>query len=101
MSFIINKFNGSTTAAAGTATAVIRACHSIGKQIIVEPSNDTTQYDVSLTDQYNIVVWEKTDIEGTLNNDINLPTVGNFILTISNSSVLDESFNYQLSLQEN
>ena len=75
------------------ATATIASDQSWCKHIFIKSTNPTTTFDVKLTDRYNLDIYTITDVTGELSDPIDLPTYGNWTLTISNASI-DESFDY-------
>ncbi len=92
MSRILNHHQRDTlTTAAGTVAVNIDVTHSMLRQIIVRAATATTTFDVTLTDIYSEVVLERTNILSALNELLEVPTYGNWTLTISNASA-DEAF---------
>ena len=91
---------GTKVASGGTASITIPAIHGIIRQILVKPSVSSTTFDLKLTDIYSMEVFEDTNLTGLFNHFTEIPCYGNWTLTISNSSVLAETFTYLVVIQE-
>ena len=88
------------TAASGSASTTLRIGKGLINQLIVTPTTSSTTYDLKITNQMGIDVYEETDIEGeNCQDDLNIAMSQNATLTISNASV-DEDFVYYISLIE-
>jgi len=97
---LINTSHNTITASSGTAAATILSSGGLMKQLFVKPATSSTTFDVSITDVYDNVVFEREDNTGILNElEVNLPEYGNYTLTVSNASA-DEAFAYVISSLE-
>jgi hypothetical protein len=67
-------------------------------QVTIQPDTETTMYDFSLTDDENVLVYERTDITGDLMEELNVPIHGIYTMAISNST-RDESFTVVLNVR--
>jgi len=95
----INEQTGELTTVLGTKSVNITAMPSILKQFYISPATSTTTYDVKLIDTNNITVLSRENETGELNELIELPTFGNFTLTVDNASK-NEKFTYTLKFKE-
>ena len=98
-SIVIHKQSSTVTAAGGTATATLSILQGVLKQLYVEAATSTTTFDVTLTDIHSLVVYEMTDVNGVLNEMMDMPAYGSYTLTIANSSA-DENLTYLASFLE-
>jgi len=96
---VIHKQKASITAASGSGTATILAASGVMKQIFVKSATSTTTFDVKLTDVHSLDIYETTAITGVLNEMVDMPSYGNYTLTISNASA-DEELTYLLTFIE-
>ncbi len=88
------------TASGGTANDTLLIQHGLMNQVIISPATGTTTYDVAITNQRGVVVYDLDDITGDLlDSDVGIAMSQNATLTISNASV-DENFVYYVSLLE-
>jgi len=69
------------------------------QQVVIKPTTDTTMYDFSLTDVNNDIVYNRTDVSGTLNEEVNIPLRGVYTMSISNATK-DEAFDIILVVRE-
>lgn len=100
MSLIHHVQRGTITTSGGSAVASLTCMHSQLALIFIEPATGTTVYDAKLTDTYNIDVYERTNITGTLRDSNRpIPVYNNMTLTISNATA-DEAFTYLLVFRE-
>ena len=90
---------GTTTIVAGSATANLVMRNSTLRQIYVNPATGTTTYNLSLTDKFSRVVYQKESITGLHSEIPDMPVLGNMTLTIAVASA-DEAFDYFLALEE-
>lgn len=93
----VHPENGTITAVLGTISANISSYQSEIKFLFVKAATSTTTFDVTLTDIFNNVILQRTDVTGELSEQLVLPGYGNVTLTILNSSV-DEDFDYVVGL---
>jgi len=96
----VNAEQGILTVVAGTKATNIRAGHNVLMHIFVKAATAGTTFDVQLTDIYSNNIFLREDITGELNELLQMPTTGNYTLTILNSSA-DENFKYMLAFKEN
>lgn len=100
MATIVHKQQGSITTVSGTIAINVIAGFNILQQVLIEPATATTSYDLTLTDIYDRIVYERQDEVGKINDiDMSLPAYGNYTLTILNASA-DEAFDYLLNFTE-
>jgi len=92
-SIVVHKQSATIAASGGTATATLNILQGIMKQLYVEAATTTTTFDVTLTDIHGLVVYELTDINGVLNEMLEMPAYANYTLTVANASA-DENFTY-------
>lgn len=91
----------SITASSGTVSKTIYTGQgNICCEIFVKAATSTTTFDVTLTDIYNNVTFERLDNTGQLSEMLQKITYGNWTLTIANASV-DEEFMVLLTFKEN
>ena len=99
MAFIHDQKESFTTAS-GTANDTLMIQGGILNQVILSPTTGTTTYDVSITNQRGVVVYDLDNITGDLlDSDIGIAMSQNATLTVSNASA-DEVFTYYVSLVE-
>jgi hypothetical protein len=88
------------TAASGTIAQTINSGGgNICYEIFVEATTSSTTFDVTLTDKFGLVVYERFDITGKLSEMLQKIAYGNWTLTISSASV-DEAFDVLLVFRE-
>ncbi len=98
----IHYENGTLTASGGTASIEFVG-NNTNKldNILIKATTGSTTFNVSITDHLGNVTNQWFNITGELNeNNIGELMIGNHTVTISNSSVLDEVFNYLLKYDE-
>ena len=100
MSILPHHDRSTVTAVAGTVSRNIVAGNNACTQVFVKAANDTTTFDVTLTDIYDDVIYGREDVTGELNDEVHLTTYGNWTLTVENSSVADETFITNLIFEE-
>lgn len=89
------------TAASGTvAKTIYTGQGNICYEIFVKAATSSTTFDVTLTDIYGNVTFERLDNTGQLSEMLQKITYGNWTLTILNASA-DEVFNVALTFREN
>lgn len=96
---VIREVNGTITVSGGSGFATINILQGELKQLVLQPTTETTQYDVSLTNNSSFVVYETDDIRGTHNELISIPMRSAFTLTLDNVSA-DEDIDYYISFVE-
>lgn len=69
------------------------------KQVLVNPTTTSTMYDFSLTNNQNDIIYRRTDVSGTLNEEIDLPITGVYTMRIQNAT-RDEVFTVLLVVRE-
>ena len=69
------------------------------RNIIINPASESTTYDVNITNGNDIIVYERLSETGTLSEIIQLPVLGVYTITISDSTK-DELFKIQLICEE-
>ena len=99
MSFLARPEHGTVTAASGTASATIKTKGDRLFQVLVKAATGSTTFDVKLVDIYGFNVYEVTSITGEHSELLDLPTYGNYTMTISNASV-DEAIEYLFNFRE-
>ena len=88
------------TAASGTiAQTIFTGNGNICYEVFVEAETSTTTFDVTLTDRFGFIVYERTTNTGKLSEMMQKLAYGNWTLTITNASV-DEAFNVLLAFRE-
>ena len=70
-------------------------CH----MIYVAPATASTIYNISITDEDNLIVFEELDVEGSLKRSVEIPMRGAYTVAIAVSSV-DELFTMALGIVE-
>jgi len=86
MSILGNPIRKTLTASSGSASDTF-STHGLCHQILVKPATSSTQYDFSITDVGDVVVFESTSEVGTMNELITLPLFGAFTIAIANATV--------------
>jgi len=88
------------TAAAGTVSKTIfTGGGNVCYEVFVEAATSTTTFDVTLTDRYGFITFEREDNTGKLSEMLQKIAYGNWTLTIANASV-DEAFNVLIVMRE-
>lgn len=88
------------TTSSGTASKTIfSGGGNICYEIYIEANTSTTTFDVTLTDRFGFVVFERYDNTGKLSEMLQKIAYGNWTLTISNASA-DETFDVLLVFRE-
>ena len=88
------------TAATGTVSKTIfTGGGNVCYEIYVEAATSTTTFDVTLTDKFGFVTFERFDNTGKLSEMLQKLAYGNWTLTITNASV-DEAFNVLVVMRE-
>lgn len=91
----------SITASSGTVSKTIYTGQgNICYEIFVQAATLSTTFDVTLTDIYGNITFERLNNTGQLSEMLQKITYGNWTLTISNAST-DESFMVLLTFREN
>ena len=92
----------SYTAVAGSASGSVLLYHShaVMAMVIMKADTSSTTFDVTMTDMFGNTVYEALNNTGELRDLPDIPSYGNFALTISNSSVADEGFTQLIAFKE-
>lgn len=96
---LIHPFKSSVTASSGSGSVLVPTKNQMLHQIIVKSATSSTTFDVILTDIYDNESFREEDITGTLNRLLQLPSYGNWTLSIENASV-DDDFSILLAFRE-
>jgi len=100
MSILIHQerpLSVSTTSGSWIGNTV--SLRGILKQVLIKSATESTMYDISLTNGQNDVVYRRTDVTGTLNEEIDLPITGVYTIGIVNAT-RDEVFTILLIIRE-
>ena len=82
----------------GEAEELFIINNAILMQIFIKPTTASTTYDFSLKDINDNIIFEETNCQGEFNQQVSVPTYGNFTFVIENSSV-DEIYKCILSFR--
>lgn len=85
------------TTSSGGATGTFKI-HGLLRQVYVEPTTSSTQYDFKLTNSASLDVYLTTSNTGVLSDETALPVRGTYSYTIANATA-DEEFNIYLGVQ--
>ena len=83
---MIQRERLSVTIAGGSGSANTRDLRGQCGLIICVPTTQTTSYDVKLTDDQNLDVYEEKGLIGTVRNTTVFPIKGIYTVTLSNVS---------------
>jgi len=89
---LIHQEKYNITPSSGTIGQNISAGGKMLKHVFIKATTSSTTFDAKLTDIYSNIVFVRDDNTGELNELLELPSIGNWTLTITNASV-DEVFN--------
>jgi len=89
---------GAVTALGTWSTNTVRL-HGLLMQIVVKHTTSTTEYDFALINDQNEVILNRTDIVGTINEEVGTPIKGVYTMRLQNST-RDEAFDIALIIQE-
>ena len=89
MSILNNPIRKTLTASSGSASDTF-STHGLCHQILVKPTTSTTQYDFSLTNSADVVVFKRTSEVGTMNELVTLPLSGIYTAAIDNATVNED-----------
>jgi len=67
--------------------------------LIVRASTSTTTFDFKITDDFNVVLYERQDVDGEINEQMQIPLKGKYKLDITDATA-DEGFNVYLAIRE-
>ena len=88
------------TASSGTVSkTILTGGGNVCYEIFVEAATSTTTFDVTLTDRYGFVTFERDDNTGKLSEMMQKIAYGNWTLTIANASA-DEAFDVLVVMRE-
>jgi hypothetical protein len=88
------------TASAGALSVNTRTLSgSLLRNILVKPATETTVYDLTITNDRSIIMFELLSETGTLSQEVALPVRGVYTVAIANATA-DEAFTIQLVSQE-
>jgi len=87
------------TTVLGTVSGNTNRVMGMCAEILVKPATETTQYDISLTDESGIVVFELTSEIGTLADIVFLPLHEVYTVKIDNATA-NEKFIIKLMIRE-
>jgi len=93
----VHPANGTIATVLGTVSTNIDSYQSEIKYIFVKSESSDTVFDVTFTDIFNNVIFQRLDITGELNEQMDLPGYGNLTMTIENATK-DEDFNYVVGI---
>ena len=99
MSTLIHPETLTITASSGTIAANTQHLLGICYNILVKPATETTTYDIKITNNKGIDIFEILSETGTMSNSVSLPVHSIYTVTLSNATV-DEEFIIQLIIQE-
>jgi len=68
--------------------------------VVVQADTATTTFDFSITDDHSIIIKKWVGNTDELNEEVSIPVAGKYTLSISNASVLDETFTVYLGIDE-
>lgn len=85
MSILVNPIRKTLTTSSGSASDTFSST-GICLQILVEPTTSSTQYDISITDSSDTVVFSRVDETGTFNELLGLPLAGTYTFSIDNAT---------------
>lgn len=99
-SIFFNKYSKNITVASNSYTETIGRLNGFIKHLIVRANTSTTIFDVKIYDSDDdVIIFERQGVNGEVNELLNLPTKGAYILQIDNSTK-DEIFRVYLMVQE-
>jgi len=88
------------TPSSGVVVGNTRSISGVCYNILVKSTQESTIYDISLTNSSGIVVYSRTSETGTLSEITSLILKGIYTISISNATS-DELFTIQLIIREN
>ena len=83
----------------GSASANTKDLRGWCGLLVVTPDTNTTQYDLTLTDEVNVIVYEKTGIIGTWRDTTVFPIKGVHTVALTNVSA-DEIVTFAIANEE-
>lgn len=90
-----------TTAAPSAGSLTVNTSslfYCLLKHLVVKPATETTEYNISITDESNVVIYSR-DTAGTLREQMDIPIRGVLTVAISSATV-DENFERALYFEE-
>jgi hypothetical protein len=88
-----------TTSAGTVSKTIFTGGGNVCYEIYVEATTPTTTFDVTLTDRFGHVTFERYDITGKLSETLQKIAYGNWTFKIENASA-DENFNVLIVMRE-
>lgn len=67
--------------------------------VVVKPLTDTTSYNLSITDDRDMTIYERLSETGNMSEEMRFPVKGEYTVTIDNAT-RDELFKIQLIYEE-
>jgi len=92
------QLNGTTVSGTFSKNTMVTN-QGILMQILVEPTSSDTQYNISITDDRGMTIYERESEEGRLAEEMLIPIYGLNIVKIWNATK-DEAFKVQLVSEE-
>ena len=92
------KITGTTVTGTFTANTQ-RLKFGLLREVIVKPATETTTYDVSLTNDQSLVVFQRKAQTGSIGIEVALPIHAIYTFKIDNASE-DEAFTAQMIMEE-
>lgn len=96
---IHSEYLTGSTVSGTLASNTVAAIQGIAREIIVEPTTGSTQYNLTITNDNSLTVFSSSSITGNFVEEVALPFRGVYTVTIS-SATRDEAFTIGIFIQE-
>lgn len=67
--------------------------------LIIRASTESTIFDFVIYDEDNVVIWERNDVDGLLNEQLAIPLKGDYTFSVRNSTA-DELYRIYIGIRE-
>lgn len=96
---IIHQEKVRITPSAGDGSDNTLSVMGLCYQVVVKPVTETTQYDIKIIGQNDVLIFHRTSETGTISEFVMMPLRGIYTIQLENSTV-DEEFLVTLAIQE-
>ena len=95
----IHSENFTPTASSGSFSVNTQNLRGILREILAKPTTATTNFDIKITNNQSVDIYERKGESCLLAEEVALPLQGIYTIAVDNSTV-DEQFTLQLVMQE-
>lgn len=99
MPLFFYKFSKNVITSGGVSETSTTKIRGILMHIIIRANSDDTTFDFQLYDDDSVVIFERNDVDGGINEQVMIPVEGEYTLSITQASA-NETFRIYFMIRE-